>query len=229
MSGIGLIGRRRAIASSPTESIDLFKDYIQDEMILCLDGLRQGDISQGWLEQVHGAYFVNYGAEFTGKGWRFNGSAYMDGESSMKNYGFAQVSRSIEFVVSFDQKSKSSPVLIGKQNGMSFGVTSDGYYAIGNAEMMIRRITPSESLTICTGFAVSNLIIQTALENLFPLDVSNNMDGVWSPASAVRLGATSTKSSYLNGTIYAIRIHNRLLTEEEFKYNQKIDKIRFGL
>ena len=33
----------------------------------------------------------------------------------------------------------------------------------------------------------------------------------------------------LNGIIYAVRVYNRVLTEEEIKYNYEIDKARFGI
>lgn len=46
----------------------------------------------------------------------------------------------------------------------------------------------------------------------------------------LQLGGTKWNGAVsLNGNIYAVRIYNRVLTDEEIKTNYKIDKYRFGI
>ena len=39
----------------------------------------------------------------------------------------------------------------------------------------------------------------------------------------------TNKQNIFKGTIYAIRIYNRILTADEMKHNQRIDNERYGL
>ena len=36
-------------------------------------------------------------------------------------------------------------------------------------------------------------------------------------------------SEFFNGKIYSVRLYNRILSDEEVKYNYEIDKVRFGI
>ena len=228
MGGLGLLNRRRAIQSAPVENEDYWDYYVQDSLLLCIDGLRPGDTSQGWQELITGNYFANNGAVYQDNGWVFDGKAsYMDADEKITNYGFYTRERTLEVVLEFSAKNITSPVLIGKTNGISFGISRDNY-VIGNSEFPYVRMSPTSELKCSTAIVVNSLTIVRAMENGVSLNrLSSN--GAWSAAKAIRLGASSTLSSYLQGKIYAIRIHNRLLTEEEILNNQQIDKIRFGL
>lgn len=227
MAGIGLMNRRRAIQSAPVENEDYWDYYIQDSLLLCVDGLKPGDKSIGWQEIVSGHYFYNYGATYQDNGWKFDGKSYMDADKQITNYGFAERTRTLEVVVEFSAKDINSPVLIGQASGISFGI-SEIDYAIGNGNVKLSRLIPTPSLKCTVAFAVNNKTIVRAIENMENIGLTSTL-GVWGAASAIRLGATSNLDYFLTGKIHAIRIHNRMLTEEEIHNNQHIDAIRFGL
>lgn len=227
MAGIGLMNRRRAIQSAPVENEDYWGYYIQDSLLLCVDGLKPGDTSKGWQEIVSGYYFYNRGATYQDNGWEFDGKSYMDADNQITNYGFYLRERTLEVVVEFSAKDITSPVLIGQESGISFGI-SGSTYAIGNSAMALSRLAPTPSLKCSVAIAVNSTSIVRAIENNNNINIMPET-GAWGSASAIRLGATSTLAYFLTGKIYAIRIHNRVLTAEEIYNNQQIDAIRFGL
>ena len=227
MAGLNLLMRRRALQANPSAGEPELSSYISDSVLLWLDGLTPGDTSIGWQDIVSGYYFNNFGAEHTISGWEFNGASYMDADDRIINYGFAGVNRTLEVVVRFKSKAGSAPVMIGRTSGISFGLSS-GTYALGNTSIQVPRVTPTEDLNVAVGFSVSNRSMQIAIENGVTLSLAGSQ-GAWSAATYLRLGATPSKSIYLEGTIHAIRIHNRLLTQEELLYNQNLDKMRFAL
>ena len=58
---------------------------------------------------------------------------------------------------------------------------------------------------------------------------TNNLN-CWTHSGEVSyIGNRSTNGTPLNGEIYSIRVYNRILTEKEINYNYQIDKKRFGI
>lgn len=60
---------------------------------------------------------------------------------------------------------------------------------------------------------------------------NNEQDAVpvaYSDMNLITIGSYN-KSRYFNGSIYAIRMYNRALTDEEIDHNYQIDKARFGI
>ena len=68
-----------------------------------------------------------------------------------------------------------------------------------------------------------------AYQNNEQLVNTNNLN-CWTHSGEVSyIGNRSTNGTPLNGEIYSIRVYNRILTEKEINYNYQIDKKRFGI
>lgn len=239
MSGLGLMNRRRAIQSSPIKQELSAANYIQDAALILLDGIEKGNTEGQWTSLVNGDHsFVNYGAIAEDDGWRFDGSSSYMSNATLPAYSWSSDGyRTLEVVAEFERDNTTEIVLMGKQLGICFGrYATDKSIVLSDSVIMVPSIADDMKAGIramgivMDGRTTSSIQFANGVQNGTPIKDSEIKDknGFGSTTGAVLLGKRITGNAF-KGKIYAIRLHNRALTNEELLQNYEIDKIRFGL
>lgn len=240
MSGLGLMNRRRAIQSSPIKHEKLSAEsYIQDAALLLLDGIEKGNTEGQWTSLVNGNHsFVNYGAIAEDDGWRFDGNSSYMSNATLPSYSWNSGGyRTLEVVAEFERDNTTEIVLMGKQYGICFGrYTTGECIVLSDTTILVPSIADDMKAGIrAMGIVMDDITsasirFSNGVQNGTPIKDSEIKDknGFGSPSGAVLLGKRITGNAF-KGKIYAIRLHNRALTNEELLQNYEIDKIRFGL
>lgn len=229
MGGLGLVSRRRAIASSPIKpEINRFS-YIRDSIVFELDGIDKGD-SGDWKDLKGGSTFINYGAEELYNGFSFNGaSSYLMAQDT--DSWFYSPNRTMEIVFRCESEPKDTSILFissisnSDEGTFGFGIFP-GSKIVAIATSVNGRY-PTYSYNNMLGnnyFAISQ---ELAILNSTQLSQSAN-SVISSGNNNIYIGRRSS-GNYFKGTIHAIRIHSRALTREELEFNRQIDIKRFKL
>ena len=209
--------------------------YVENGLVMFLDGLNKGPVGNVW-ESVVGNYDFNlYNCELANNGVVFNGSTSYGqcmtaipnrpSDSTIEicidlqpNNGYSN-----EFILSPPEDAKSGNFL-----GASIGNNANypictGFGNRSNTRWYARTTKMTASLNDVRGFV-----------NGSSADIWNNV-GSFS-GNTTDNGTTiglryygTNKQNIFKGTIYAIRIYNRILTADEMKHNQRIDNERYGL
>lgn len=239
MSGLGLMNRRRAIQSSPIKQELSAASYIQDAALILLDGIEKGNTEGQWTSLVNGNHsFVNYGAIAEDDGWRFNGSSSYMSNATLPSYSWdSNGYRTLEVVAEFERDNITEIVLMGKQFGICFGrYSTEKCIVLSDATILVPSISDDMKAGIraigivMDGRETTSIQFTNGVRNGIPIKDSEilNKQGFGSTTGEVLLGKRKTGNAF-KGKIYAIRLHNRALTNEELLQNYEIDKIRFGL
>ena len=204
--------------------------YVSDALLMHLDGINKGNVEGEWQDLVSGNSFVNHGAIAEADGWRFDGaSSYMD-STTLINKGWWQSKRTMEVVVVFDDitPAKTEVVFMGRKNCFAFGKYLNEHF-VNTADYSVTSMkNQHENNVVIYGFSLDNEKSPQGIVNGKKLvtDISNAFVG--GDANIAFLGKRAA-GSHFKGKIYAIRLHDRVLTEEEILYNQRIDNKRFNL
>ena len=214
-----LMARRRALmARKPFDC-----PYVKDGLVFWLDGIRKGDDPTVWKDLVRGIAFDMSGVTFTTNGVEFVSGSYgaYDG-----NIAVAWDVGTIEACVDYasyqtailSQKSYSpTPLSLINGTGANVGYAADGQARPrGNATYGWKTLSVNADLVVRNGTSVG---------------FGTNDSWTVNPDRYTYLGIRrSDLSSYrFTGTMYAIRIYNRKLTEQEMIFNQSVDNNRFNL
>lgn len=232
MGGLGLINRRRAIASSPTQAEVGLTSYVADSCVMWLDGIENGDDSAKWKDLVGNNTFTNYGAERVENGWKFAGSdsTYMKCDDN-KKVSWSPVNagngRTLEVVISFEGSTHTEYVFVQGSGGIAFGRVSSMYLVVDNGVGSRFSFVNPHGLEPITCHFSCVCASRLGWENGASLNLAANPD--YLNAGWYIGKAPSATGRAFKGTIHALRIHNRELTEEELAHNRAIDSIRFGL
>lgn len=191
--------------------------YVQDGLVLLLDGIDKGPDNSAWVDRINGHSFTNYGAVFNSE------HVYLDGSSYLQNSSFDGISASvgtIEVVCEFENFTSTSVLFMGKSGCLSFGVYQQRYiWAAG-----------SSFATYSGGSATAgstSISAAKALRNGAALTASSGDN--WSGPNSYNWVGRRNSGSYFQGKIYCIRIYNRQLTQEEIMANLSVDNERFNL
>lgn len=202
--------------------------YVSDALLLHLDGINKGNVEGEWQDLVSGNTFVNHGAIAETDGWRFDGaSSYMD-SATLTNYGPAFKNRTFEIVVEFERENITEVVYMGKGSGYAFGRYEGGkciiISAIGGFPSFADDMTSGVRI-----FSASLSGTQLVASEINGNDGQVRGEEIFSGGgSFIYLGKRASGNQF-KGKIHAIRLHDRVLTEEEILYNQRIDNKRFNL
>ena len=202
-------------------------DYVQDGLVLLLDGIRNTrsghSTSTNVWEDLSGN---NY--DVTMKNITINeNNMYFSGDTSIMYSSNNIDAVSVEMVLELEESSQ------GEQYIASFG-----------SIYKILAWTPSEK-----GFSLGNGKKRYLLEDLYKkssISVQYNPDAMYLNSKKLENSVVSTSwsavpkypfmiSAYssgyykLKGKIYSIRVYNRALTQDEINHNYQMDKKRFGI
>ena len=195
--------------------------YITDGLVLWMDGIDKGSTPGAWTDKAAGYVFTNV------NGFE-DGSNYVGLNSSSSQY-FSNTSFSpvnddtgtIEVVMS--DYSNRALVFMPKSLGMLafgvFGSTDQIISSTSEGKYVINFTTGAKIFSIVnnTRAMVDGALAQLGSENAWGGDDNINYIG------------RRSSGNYFTGKIYAIRMYNRQLTQEEMLHNQRLDNKRFNL
>ena len=214
-------------------------DYVQDGLVLLLDGIRNTrsghSTNTSIWEDLSGN---NY--DYTLNNIQINdNNIYFKGTNNsyaLRKENLSEIfgntlydDRTIEIVV---KNTSNSHIWIC---GNSSSRKAIGIYG--------ERLTVSIPPDYVSTFSLKNSVLKVnnysilhkkegeicAYQNNEQLVNTNNLN-CWTHSGEVSyIGNRSTNGTPLNGEIYSIRVYNRILTEKEINYNYQIDKKRFGI
>lgn len=214
------------ISNSKVISETASMDYVQDGLVLLLDGIQNirggHSTSTNVWEDLSGN---NY--DVTMKNITINeNNMYFSGDTSIMYSSNNIDAVSVEMVLELEESSQ------GEQYIASFG-----------SIYKILAWTPSEK-----GFSLGNGKKRYLLEDLYKkssISVQYNPDAMYLNSKKLENSVVSTSwtaapkypfmiSGYANGwrlkgKIYSIRVYNRALTQDEINHNYEMDKKRFGI
>ena len=236
MAGLGLMNRRRAIASSSVlPEIDRFS-YVRDSIVFELDGIDKGS-EYDWEDLMGDTRFINHGAEELENGFRFDSStSYLVSSEPFVSWRYAK-DRTMEIVFSCENELSQTSILFatnGKYVEGFYGTFGYGIFPASKIMAVVMDNTgenngvPTFAYTSILGsnyFATSNgmaVLNGSQLKSQSPNAVAGaNLNDIY-------IGRRSS-GNYFKGIIHAIRIHARALSIEELEHNRQIDIKRFKL
>lgn len=230
---------------------DTIGDYVQQGLVLHLDGINKGKNADAWTDLIGGVDFPNHGATALENGWQFNGEdAYLGyANDPTKSLDFIAGNCTIEVAFYDDMINQQGGTTNAGMALIFFGANSakgsndtncayitsvyaydekylNGMY-VGNttnvwADALIETIAP-HTLSINKERAFDNELALSSLGK-------NHWDNI---SGGRTIGAKQHPStglgSFAKGKIYSIRIYNRILSESEMRHNQHVDNERFSL
>ena len=228
--------RRRMMANvggdNPADS------YIQNGLVFQLDGIEKGNDATKWIDRKNGIEWLNHNSTRLSNGWYFDGATSYLTSSGMGTYdistctlefvfdaevsnamwfAFVDAGANLVFNYTYNYSGRNWLIIKGKSSGGSIGGASPLDESIIGAHIASMVAVPARAkVNVINGVQ----------------HINNNVN--YSAAASAIIGArisasTNLPANFFKGTIYAIRIYNRLLTVEEMLANQVIDNERFAL
>ena len=205
--------------------------YVSDALLMHLDGINKGNVEGEWQDLVSGNTFVNHGAIAEADGWGFDGaSSYMD-SATLGTIGWWNKARTLEVVVKFDDisENRTEVVFLSRKNCMAFGRYKSEHF-VNSAGLSVPSIKiQSDNGKVIYGYCGNSTSYVRSIINgqQGATSYGNSFSGFLE--TTAYLGKRISNDDYFKGKIHAIRIHDRILSEEEILYNQRIDNKRFNL
>ena len=200
------------------------KPYISNGLIFHLDGKDANGST--WVDRIGGKVLTLYNTTLQNGGVRFTGNRHCCAEtedgvtltapaasSTIEIVGHRLTKRSIEMI--FSPGVNSSIFYVGRNTYVSLGVNVR--LAQFTAPLPVGKFTHSLRATL-------HYYNGTKMTTTGSTVASNQETNIC-------VGGNETAAGNLgfNGIIYQIRIYNRLLTEDEIKWNQEQDRKRYGI
>lgn len=194
--------------------------YISNGLTYWFDGINKGNDNTKWTDLISGDYFTyNTHSTIDTNSVIMDGSGALTGNTGMGiNYQTGTIEACIDRT---DGVVTAAVVFYASVNSnLSFIVSGSGYCYAGVGTSNQYQITkvPVFTASLSADRGMLNGVSYTTKS-------SNEYTGA---STTARLGGRSN-GYYLYGKIHSIRIYNRLLTEEEMLFNQKVDNERFNL
>lgn len=227
-------------------------NYVQQGLVLHLDGIEKGGIEGQWTDLIDGIDFPNHGATPIEKGWQFDGiDDYLGyANNSQKSLNYIAGNCTVEVAYYDDTINEQD----GSVNAGMFLVALGRNVAKGSNDTNAIYLNPgiSYNAKYINGMyvgATQNVWQDTKIETVNPHTLSVNKERAFDNELALTslgtnhwdnigygrtIGAKyhSGQNKLMNfarGKIYSIRIYNRILTESEMRHNQIVDNHRFEL
>ena len=220
-----LLFRRRQLFESQS-----FDNYIRDGLVLWLDGIEKGNNSDAWTDKINNHIFTNNGCVF-----KDNCVEFTNGK--LTNTSFVAPSSNsgtIELVFYCDDSIAAQVIFMPKsgQSGIGFGMFSDDRVYINAVTSTPKRypwnvvkptvissVSLSNSRGYVNGVSKSKYSTPDSYNTYLAYADSYNNIGNREPGHAAQFV----------GSLYSLRIYNRILTQNEILHNYTIDKARFNL
>ena len=191
--------------------------YVTDGLIFRLDGIEKGENEGTWTDLVGGIVFTNKNVTSTEYGWHFNGG------SSFYSTTVLTGSENYTVEVCFKPEATNTYCLFSCNNRTQYNIL---FYKSGNNITFSQYAnTYTMALSANQKYSVSlnldrGLLNGASISKNSSTDYWNNSD-FW-------IGRRS-QGTFFKGEIYAIRIYNRKLSQEEQLRNFSVDNERFNL
>jgi hypothetical protein len=208
----------------------LISDYVQNGLILHLDGKEKGGGST-WDSVIGTAKYTNYNAVFNSDHVYFNGTnSYLRGATPASNNTPTRTTGTIEIVYENENFGTSaSHIFVPRTNnriGAYIAASGSFWYAYDNtnARSYYGRVSTLAKASISVNSA-------RGYENGIAINETTSKSYVSGVNSSYNyIGRRqSTTTGMFKGKIYSIRIYNRQLTETEVMQNLSVDNLRFNL
>lgn len=231
--------------------------YVQDGLVLHLDCQQSGNTTNHWIDLINGVDFelsnVTVGLD---GGMVFSTGKYgiADGIEEGVALGVPYTEGTIEVVVkNFSFANKATPFKSAEEGGIAFSAWNYGNPLVTGFVMACSMITATQTKvlkndSISDGDTISGYFGMNqsrAVVNGVTVGDSPNQDGyVLSSENAacsfssqnesgkIVLGRSQNSyntSAWMSGTIYAVRVYSRQLSDAEMKQNYNVDKSKYGL
>lgn len=224
------MGERRRLLMGQGGDGGSLSDYVQDGLVVLLDGIKKGGTPDAWTNLIddasNGYIFLNSGAVSIDNGWEFDGSNQLTCRTANVRYGCK--SSTIEFVADVKNAQGERSVVFkgagigstlptigeGSSEAIGFYKTNDMLVGVYGSHIKGYKNTTRKGTWSCSGIV--------GIENGVAM-VGGINDGFTGDYNMFRICEGVT------GTIHSIRIYSRQLSVEEVLQNQKVDNIRFNL
>lgn len=205
---------------SPMPDAGDISNYVQDGLVLHLDGINKGATSGRWTSLVGNAYCV-----LTTHSTSESNSILMDGAGylTVTNPVTTGYSSGTIEVCAVNGNTNTTAFYYGTSGRLSFMLSGAGYcfgVTSSNNQWSTDKVAKFTASANSSRLMVNGVVGGTLSSNNF------------ADASATTIGGragTGGSRYYVDGRIHSIRIYNRQLTEAEMLQNQKVDDARFGL
>lgn len=214
------------ISNSKVISETASSDYVQDGLVLLLDGIQNirggHSTSTNVWEDLSGN---NY--DVTMKNITINeNNMYFSGGSSIMYSSNNIDAVSVEMVLELEESSQDSQYIasFGSLYKILAWTPSEKGFSLGHQKKryLVENLYKKNSISVQYSPDVMYL-------NSKKLDNSLNMES-WSSASKYPFMISGYANGWrLKGKIYSIRVYNRALTQDEINHNYEMDKKRFGI
>ena len=253
LANLAFIGTKPTMPWDEDETSDGdISNYVQDGLVLHLDGIDKGNVANQWTDLINGVDFPNHGATELENGWQFDGvddyMGYLNDNSKSLNLKAGDCT--IEcccYDNSLNNDSGTSHagmaiIYLGQNNATGTNATNSVYLSlVYNANQRYingvyvkgtTNVWQDQKVDIVAEHTIS-VNEERGYDNETSLSTLNanhwdSMNGGrtigarWHPSLNRAVG-------FLLGKIFAIRIYNRILTETEMRQNQRVDNARFNL
>ena len=229
--------KRRQLMLLQEDSAGNLSNYVQDGLILHLDGKEKGNNAGKWTDVKNGYQYTNNGATFNSDHVYFDGvDDYLQGANPSNNamplgaagsgtYG------TIEVVLDFENLNiAAGTVFVPRGNSkiaLYLGSTGSMLYAVDNASS--RNYYYPISTLQKASWSISSV---RRYENGSPMTLSTSksyFSGVSTSYNLIGKRNNSSTPRFFKGKIYSIRIYNKQLTQAEVLQNLAVDNVRFNL
>ena len=197
--------------------------YITDGLIFWLDGINRGGITGKWTDLIGGKTFtlnnvteLENGVTFSSSGYgTYSGAVSANWQTETIEMAIAPMSIRNKCFLSPANASVFGIGLITATSVDQFSINTDG-----SSNKKWNCVSSTARLSANKSYAVVNGVSR-----------NQNTNDSWSKntSGTTYLGCryTSSRSRYMNGTLYSLRIYNRQLSVSEMQSNQAIDVARF--
>lgn len=195
-------------------------NYVQDGLVMHLDGKQKGNTSGRWESLVGTTYFtLNTHSTEESDCVLMDGSGYL---TATNPYTTTYSTGTIE-VCAENYSSGSAAILFGPSGRLVFIIAGSGYtFGLSNSNNQW-------NITKQSLFTVSANAVRFMLNGVVGGTKGSNG---WAPqSSGITMGGRTagTNHYYANARIYSIRVYSRQLSEAEMLQNAKVDNARFNL
>lgn len=221
--------------------------YISDGLIFELDGLdKRSTSSYCWVDKVGGKAFTNAGGvEELSNGFSFKGTStsYLTGNfSALTSTSYNNCTIEVVLKSSLESGAWAPVVIFGDWSSTStsqyIGVVAN-YNSSVNYNHSLSFLARSKNGSTNCYKIPTNVLMTTSLKSNQPImanqeyysETSTTSMTTASNKTNARVGGRVDGSSIVTfkGDIHAIRVYNRLLTEDEILYNQNIDIQKYNI
>ena len=216
------IFRRRLMMGQGETEILPANSYVQDGLIFQLDGIEKGADDGSWVDLIGGKVFTGNATSLS-KGFAVDDKKYL----SNSTYLPANENYTVEAIFMQTSKSPNGQVIFCSSVGSTVN-----YICLVRDRTNLLFLERKNTYTVTSANNVPIYISANLTRALYNGNVlsPNSSTDYWGGDSKTNVGRPTTANRYpFYGNIYAIRVYNRRLTEEEQRFNYVIDKKRFRL